>query len=461
VADDLDLAAVRRGSVTAAAGCGKTELIAASIAHGGGQRELVLTHTNAGVDALRRRLRDRRVSPERFAIDTIAGWCLKYVASYPKLSCFDRKQSDLETAWVDVYRSATKLMVTELGRRVLSASYSGIYVDEYQDCLVDQHALIVAIAAVLPTRVLGDPLQAVFRFAGNDVVPWSKVQADFPPVATLTTPHRWLRAGANQELGKWLGETRDTLLAGRPVNLTGAPVRWIQGVPTWQAAAQPASLELVKVTGNVVGVCKWPSHSQHVGMVTGGAFQCIEPIEGKNNIRLVAALDSASGSEIAEALYGVVAAVSTGSGDHLRELRRGGTINPELLGAANAVSAATTTPNGSTLGDALRLIADLPGIRVHRRELLWAIGDALVDHHAGQGATYVDSFRRRRNMTSRIGRRLARCSVGSTLLVKGMQFDHGIVFDAGEFSASDIYVALTRASASLTVVSPSPLLRPM
>jgi superfamily II DNA or RNA helicase len=50
---EIDLLAIERGTVTAPAGCGKTQLIANALArHRGNKPILVLTHTNAGVAAL-------------------------------------------------------------------------------------------------------------------------------------------------------------------------------------------------------------------------------------------------------------------------------------------------------------------------------------------------------------------------------------------------------------------------
>lgn len=45
-------------------------------------------------------------------------------------------------------------------------------VDEYQDCDLTQHAIIDALANLVPTSVLGDPMQAIFDFAGA-VVDWN------------------------------------------------------------------------------------------------------------------------------------------------------------------------------------------------------------------------------------------------------------------------------------------------
>ena len=78
-------AAKEPASITAAAGCGKTEEIvkAVKIAEG---LQLVLTHTNAGVAALRARLRKYQVPESQYRVDTIASWLLKYAGSYPEMS---------------------------------------------------------------------------------------------------------------------------------------------------------------------------------------------------------------------------------------------------------------------------------------------------------------------------------------------------------------------------------------
>lgn len=121
------------GSVVAAAGCGKTEQIARATGYGEGRR-LVLTHTHAGVDALRKRLKDNHVSSTRFAIDTIAGWCLRYAASYPSRSRLTVVEPKGEEGWTSVYDATLKLLVSGAVNQVLRSSYSGVFVDEYQDC---------------------------------------------------------------------------------------------------------------------------------------------------------------------------------------------------------------------------------------------------------------------------------------------------------------------------------------
>ena len=53
------------------------------------------------------------------------------------------------------------------------------------------------------------------------------------------------------------------------------------------------------------------------------------------------------------------------------------------------------------------------------------------------------------------GRIVAKRSVGSTLLVKGLEFDHAVVVHTPSMTRKDWYVALTRASVSLTLLVPA------
>ena len=53
-----------------------------------------------------------------------------------------------------------------------------------------------------------------------------------------------------------------------------------------------------------------------------------------------------------------------------------------------------------------------------------------------------------------------RGTVSRTLLVKGLEYDHAIVLDADKLDTKQLYVALTRGSHRLTILSRQPVLRP-
>ena len=45
--------------------------------------------------------------------------------------------------------------------------------------------------------------------------------------------------------------------------------------------------------------------------------------------------------------------------------------------------------------------------------------------------------------------------IGTTLLVKGLEYDHAIVLEAESMTSKDLYVALTRGAKSVTIVTVS------
>jgi DNA helicase-2/ATP-dependent DNA helicase PcrA len=55
---------------------------------------------------------------------------------------------------------------------------------------------------------------------------------------------------------------------------------------------------------------------------------------------------------------------------------------------------------------------------------------------------------------------MPRCAVGTTLLVKGLEFHHAVILDADALDTKNLYVALTRGSKSLTIVSRSRVIQP-
>jgi hypothetical protein len=218
-------ASAKSGSIVAAAGCGKTEQIARATQLAVGRR-LILTHTNAGVDALRSRLERHSVRKEKFRIETIAGWCLRYAASFPKrsgLACTEPRGEE----WNKVYECAARLLESGAIASVLRSSYAGVFVDEYQDCSGLQHKVIKRLAKTLPVCVFGDPLQAIFDFKGQEPVDWdADVFPAFEKVGELVTPWRW---SGNKDLGGWLSTVRGCLEAGEPIYLANRPacVTWV------------------------------------------------------------------------------------------------------------------------------------------------------------------------------------------------------------------------------------------
>lgn len=129
----VDLPAINRGSVTAPAGCGKTHLIAEALArHCGSKPILVLTHTNAGVVALRARLDDAGVPAKAYRLSTIDGWAMRLISTFPVRSAHNPDLLQLANPGIDypnIRVAAAKLLKAGHVNDILAASYARLIVD--------------------------------------------------------------------------------------------------------------------------------------------------------------------------------------------------------------------------------------------------------------------------------------------------------------------------------------------
>jgi hypothetical protein len=188
---EIDLLAITRGTVTAPAGCGKTHLVADAVTrHGDAKPILVLTHTNAGVAALRYKLERATIPASRYRLATIDGWAMRIGSLFPKRSGADPAVLTLSNPrahYPAIRMAAVELLKAGHVSDIIAATYSRLIVDEYQDCSLPQHAIAGYLSTILPTCVLGDPLQAIFGFNGP-VVDWTTdVWSHFLPAGELNT----------------------------------------------------------------------------------------------------------------------------------------------------------------------------------------------------------------------------------------------------------------------------------
>ena len=74
----------------------------------------------------------------------------------------------------------TRLLGNSTVKEIVRQSYSGVYVDEYQDCLRSQHVIVRQLASLIPCRIAGDPMQSIFGFGRNTLADWeSEVMVSF------------------------------------------------------------------------------------------------------------------------------------------------------------------------------------------------------------------------------------------------------------------------------------------
>jgi DNA helicase-2/ATP-dependent DNA helicase PcrA len=462
----------RRAFAVAAAGCGKTELLGRIVADERSGRQLVLTHTHAGVAAIQRRLVEMQVPRDKFHLDTIAGWCLRYGAAYPAISGY-RPHAEADPDWTVTYPGAERVCRTSLGKRVVRESYNGVLIDEYQDCSLQQHDLALALADCVPCRGVGDSLQTIFGFRDDPVVPWDTIRTDFEVVeGALTEPWRWRRDGRNAALGEWLGAARMQLeTTGRLIIAADAPVSWVRhgahDVPAavWATACGDVGRDS---KGTVVAILKWPNQCKDLARRMGGRWPIVERFDDPDLLRLAEKLVEADGPTAVESLVDFISERMTAVGPALStavdavKVGRGVSRIRKHRDHADRLCALANAP---TPGNALAWLEGVLNHRgdwwLYRRECVAQLYEALR-HSGGESfAGLPDMVAAARSRARHRGRSTHRRTIGTPLLVKGLEFDHAVLlWEPDHFSKQALYVALTRASKSLTIVSQSRTLIP-
>lgn len=126
-----DILQAQRGHVIAPAGCGKTELIAKTIVQAEGKPVLVLTHTTAGVAALRQRLHRDGVPASNYRLNTIAGWALTIISMFPERAGYLHDPKN-EPDYTAVQNAVGGLCASGAINSEIAATYSRALVDEFK-----------------------------------------------------------------------------------------------------------------------------------------------------------------------------------------------------------------------------------------------------------------------------------------------------------------------------------------
>lgn len=459
----VDLAATT-GLVEAPAGCGKTHSIVTGLQQAGDMEApwLVLTHTNAGVSALRHRLRRKGVPIDRWRVQTIDAWCIRLITSFPQRSGLDPKILDpAKPDYPGIRNCALELLAAGHLDEAIQASYSRIVVDEYQDCSTDAHQIICVLANLLPTVALGDPLQAIFDFA-EPVVEWKQAKADLGEAGQLDEPYRWLKAEA-PDLARWLMDIRPDLMSGNPIDLTAAPadhVHFVQATDDGSSYGQAANRKL-----RVGYKALIMFHGKDTDKQRGAArllpeAEYVEPVGFKDVVKCMRECPTSSPVVKLGILANQLGAPSTFL--DARKMANDARASPADFQADSPQTLLRVVEDDfswAAASNAFEALMVQPGTSLYRPVALKAartIFTAALDDD-----TDLDSIITRVCWEhSNSHRTFRRRAVGSTLLLKGLEAQTAVVFHDGRFTAQNIYVALTRGSKEIVVHGGDPVLVP-
>jgi hypothetical protein len=349
-------------------------------------------------------------------------------------------------------------------------------VDEYQDCSSAQHELVLKLARDLPCRLLGDPLQGIFDF-NEQPLDWERdVSGAFESLGQLEVPHRWNRAG-KMAIALWLEGVRHQLEQRQQVDLRqhmppGVTFRSVnEGDDLHHIQANACRYFQCDPKDSVIAIHKgtqeYKSKCHFLAKSLTGKFSSIEEIEGKALFSFIKRLESARTDQkrlkevltfavqcMSNVKASVSAATMRGEPTQIRENTR----NPQVARSANAY---LTDPTSITMASLLAALKMTDGVEITRADLFNRMIGVLRKHELNSRLTLAEAAEKYQTEFRYKGRPVGRRKlIGTTLLVKGLEFDHAIVLDAASLSRKELYVAITRGAKSLTVISSSPVLNP-
>jgi hypothetical protein len=468
---EVDLLSIARGLVIAPAGCGKTQLIADALTrHTERKPILILTHTNAGVVALRSRLATAGVRPSTYRLSTIDGWAIRLITTFPQRAAHNPAiVSGARPNYPAIREAAASLLQNQHINDVVTASYGRLLVDEYQDCSIRQHGIVYYASFMLPVCVMGDDMQAIFGFGDDPLADWHQhVCGHFASAGSLTTPWRWINAGAGA-LGQWLLDARARLLSGTPIDLRSLPehVQWIP--------LDGSSDDHVKLLGAcrtappdgqgsvlIIGESTSPGSQRRFASQTPGAVT-VEAVDLRDLVNFAAGLDLVAADalhKIASFAEDMMTTVSAADLMHRIATIMRGAERREASGAERAAIAFLGNRTHKNVGTLLVEMNKEAGVRVYRPAVLQACLRALDMCHGPDGKTFHEAAVHMREQNRLLGRPLPRRAVGSTLLLKGLEAEVVVILNADDLNARNLYVAMTRGSKRIVVCSRSPILNP-
>ena len=487
------------------AGYGKTYTIVECVKKAQG-KSLILTHTHAGIAAIKKKLFSANISKDKYQVETITSYAQKYVKSFyvGELPAIDEKNY-----WQFILEKAESIFKISHIREVIHSTYNNLFVDEYQDCTISQHKMILALAEILPTHILGDPLQGIMEFDKNDkLVDFTNNLKDFEILPELDIPHRWYQEGNNRQLGDFLKEVRAKLIDDIPqsIDLKGISNDIITVVKTNEEIYDTEFLSnpenrykkcIKQLINNpnhnpiyeslLILVPEYPTSTRPRGTITDRAnlkniidfnhqLELLEAIDGKDFYNLAKDIDTLISSihnarlpvknikeKVLEKLFNKTVSVRRDSGlsgwiksnsskqddSIVKKQDVEAKQNSKIL--SNLFSCFIEAPSSKSLYCLLKFLKDNLKLKSKRISLLRSALDCLCVENA---ESVYKAMINQRNRIRRVGRKVEGKCLGTTALTKGLEFDTVVILDAHNFTCpKNLYVALTRASKKLIIFS--------
>ena len=480
------------------AGYGKTFTIVECLKHTNG-KQLILTHTHAGVGSIKEKVREVGIAPSLYTIETISSFVQQFIHAFCNSLDIPPQEKSKEYHQY-LFEKAPILFSSPLIQRVIVSSFTGLFIDEYQDCSREQHKVIMILSQVLQTRIVGDPLQSIFDFNGTSVNMNTDLN-DFEKFPDLDIPQRWYKEGNNKQLGDILKNYRELLIAKQKIELIKNDSAGFHVIKISETDIMDAQSEYRKKLDSII-TNKRKIEGMDSLLILVPEYECIkngktfkkggvseraklkDKVDYTKCLTLLEAIDDKSFYAIAKDCDDLILKIQKArkkykkiKEDILEKLFPATKIsewfNSEGLKSKKAVAdkkqsdkigllldSFILTPSAGHLFNILFLFRNEFKIKYKREELGCTIVTGLMQSRLTNRSVY-EAVKEGRNMLRRTGRKVHGKCIGTTLLTKGLEFDTVVLLDAHRFDSPEhLYVALTRCCKRLIIFTENTLLSP-
>lgn len=474
-----------RGLLIAPAGHGKTTAIADCLLQcPDNECQLVLTHTHAGIASLRSKFRKKNISSKKYQLETITGFAQRYVLSILGSSVLpDEEDKEYFGMAVEKCRS---LLESKIIQSIIKISYDGVFVDEYQDCTIDQHHMVLGIARNLPLHLFGDPLQGIFSFENKPLVDIENDLRMFKRFDLLDYPWRWHET--NPELGQYIFNIRKQLEAGRSIYLNSSSVKGVS-IVLCTSDENEKYKHLKTIISNLKSsniLILFPSYKSYKNNKVyqrgltydriklkqridfANKFSIIDAIDSREYYKCASAIDAyieqcqkSNRSKKVARLYDLLSYLHLNISeiknwidrDHNRFVQRTKKNVSLSMQLIDCFLLFVSDVNLANLRKLINLIVRLPKIKYYHRELYQTI-DHCFELADINNICMKEAMRLYKARLRHQGRKIDGCGIGTTLLTKGLEFDTVILWDTHRFEdAKNFYVAISRACKQLIIMT--------
>jgi hypothetical protein len=462
-----DFISKNKSMIVAPAGFGKTHAIAECLKLFESGKQLILTHTHAGVAALKEKITNEGIISKRYHIETISGYALKYVkAFYYKKDLPEQKDGQLY--WSAIMKYSSEIISRDIVKKIIGRTYAGLFVDEYQDCTLSQHNLIMLLSEILPIHIIGDPLQSIFGF-NETPVKWADIPQEYHDnKLILTTPWRWKNTNCI-ELGDFLSEVRNNLINKSPINLHYySHVKGLEIIQVKEEDLRDTNSNYSKKINSLLREKQilFINSDEKSGGIRKkfvqrfrkwGRIYLIEAIDQKDFYSVAEKIDKLSKRATYKGVVNIMIMFFTKA--ELNKWFGPTKIVKKIDEENNKLSLPIISVVDKLLisfcpllfKELLTIVSKLPKINFDRKDMFYTTCEAL-SYAKYHDCSVYDAMLHQRNQLRIIGRKYPDKCVGTTLLTKGLEFDNVAILNAEKFDLPEhLYVAMTRASKNLII----------